>query len=90
MFSIAGAFAEFERSMFAQRVHAGLNRARKAGKTLGRPEGAIGKGLGPKRAKAKELLAEGIGIVRAAKMVGLGVGTVHKLKQGMIYPPCDQ
>jgi DNA invertase Pin-like site-specific DNA recombinase len=42
MFSIAGAFAEFERSMFTQRVHAGLARARKAGKTLGRPEGAIG------------------------------------------------
>jgi DNA invertase Pin-like site-specific DNA recombinase len=83
MFSVAGAFAEFERSMFTQRVHAGLARARKAGKTLGRPEGAIGKGLGEKRAKARALLGEGVGIVRAAKMVGLGVGTVHQLKQAM-------
>jgi DNA invertase Pin-like site-specific DNA recombinase len=83
MFSVAGAFAEFERSMFTQRVHAGLARAKKAGKILGRPEGAIGKGLEAKRAKAKSLLNEGIGIVRIAKMVGLGVGTVHQLKQGM-------
>jgi DNA invertase Pin-like site-specific DNA recombinase len=83
LFSIAGAFAEFERSMFQQRVHAGLNRARKAGKTLGRPEGAIGKGLEAKRAKARAMLAEGAGIVRTAKMVGLGVGTVHLLKQDM-------
>jgi DNA invertase Pin-like site-specific DNA recombinase len=69
--------------MFTQRVHAGLARAKKAGKILGRPEGAIGKGLEAKRAKAKSLLNEGIGIVRIAKMVGLGVGTVHQLKQGM-------
>jgi DNA invertase Pin-like site-specific DNA recombinase len=79
MFSIAGAFAEFERSIFTQRVNAGLARARKAGKILGRPEGAVGKGLDAKRAKARSLLAEGIGIVRTAKMVGLGVGTVHRL-----------
>jgi DNA invertase Pin-like site-specific DNA recombinase len=83
LFSIAGAFAEFERSMFTARVHAGLTRAKKAGKILGRPEGAIGKGLETKRAKARALLAEGIGIVRTAKMVGLGVGTVHQIKQGM-------
>jgi DNA invertase Pin-like site-specific DNA recombinase len=83
MFAIAGAFAEFERGMFTQRVHAGLARARKAGKTLGRPEGAIGKGLDAKRAKAKALLGEGVGIVRTAKMVGLGTGTVHRIKQGM-------
>jgi DNA invertase Pin-like site-specific DNA recombinase len=83
LFAIAGAFAEFERNIFTQRVHAGLNRARKAGKTLGRPEGAIEKGLGPKRDKARALLNEGVGIVRAAKIVGLGVGTVHRIKQGM-------
>jgi hypothetical protein len=59
------------------------HRARKAGKTLGRPEGAIEKGLEAKRAKAKSLLGEGAGIVRAAKMVGLGVGTVHQIKRDM-------
>ena len=37
MFQVTGAFAEFERSMIRQRVHAGLKRAVDAGKQLGRP-----------------------------------------------------
>jgi DNA invertase Pin-like site-specific DNA recombinase len=37
MFQIVGAFAEFERSMIRERVHAGLKRAVANGKTLGRP-----------------------------------------------------
>ena len=36
MFQVTGAFAEFERSMIGERVHAGLKRARAAGKALGR------------------------------------------------------
>ena len=39
MFQVTGAFAEYERSMIRQRVHAGLKRALEAGKTLGRPKG---------------------------------------------------
>ena len=38
MFQICGAFAEFERSMIRQRIHAGLGRARAQGKRLGRPK----------------------------------------------------
>ncbi len=37
MFTMVGAFAEFERTMIRQRVNAGLARARKAGTKLGRP-----------------------------------------------------
>ena len=40
MFQIVGAFAEFERSMIRERVHAGLKRAVANGKTLGRPPAA--------------------------------------------------
>jgi DNA invertase Pin-like site-specific DNA recombinase len=36
MFQVTGAFAEFERSMIRQRVHAGLKRAVAQGKQLGR------------------------------------------------------
>jgi DNA invertase Pin-like site-specific DNA recombinase len=36
MFQVCGAFAEFERSMIRQRVHAGLKRAVAQGKQLGR------------------------------------------------------
>jgi DNA invertase Pin-like site-specific DNA recombinase len=32
-----GVFAEFERAMIVERVHAGLKRARAQGKRLGRP-----------------------------------------------------
>jgi len=37
MFQVCGAFAEFERSMIRQRIHAGLKRAVAQGTQLGRP-----------------------------------------------------
>jgi DNA invertase Pin-like site-specific DNA recombinase len=80
MFQITGAFAEFERSMIRERVHAGLKRARAAGKVLGRrpveddPDGAA------RVRKARKLLAAGTGINRTAKAVGLSNGTVARLR----------
>lgn len=57
-FTIAGAFAQFERERIRERVAAGLDRARAQGKTLGRPKKynkdteervimQYGRGLGP-------------------------------------------
>jgi len=37
MFQMLGVFAEFERSIIQERVRAGLQRAKRAGKRLGRP-----------------------------------------------------
>jgi DNA invertase Pin-like site-specific DNA recombinase len=37
MFQMMGVFAEFERAMIAERVRAGLRRAKREGKQLGRP-----------------------------------------------------
>lgn len=78
MFQVTGAFAEFERSMIQQRVRAGLKRAVASGKRLGRP-------LNDPAAvtKARAALARGAGIRKVAGQVGLGVGTVHKLKREM-------
>jgi DNA invertase Pin-like site-specific DNA recombinase len=42
-FSIAGAFAQFERKLIQERVNAGLDRAKKEGKRLGRPVGSSDK-----------------------------------------------
>lgn len=39
-FHIAGAFAQFERSLIQERINAGLKRAKKEGKKLGRPKGS--------------------------------------------------
>ena len=82
MFQVTGAFAEFERSMIRERVHAGLKRARAAGKVLGRrpvedsPEGAR------KANRARKLLDKGTGINAVARAVGLSNGTVARLKLG--------
>lgn len=39
-FHIAGAFAQFERSLIQERINAGLKRAKEEGKHLGRPKGS--------------------------------------------------
>jgi DNA invertase Pin-like site-specific DNA recombinase len=90
LFQITGAFAEFERNMIKQRIHAGLRTIKaalardgkftsKAGivrKRLGRP------GANPKKLAAARLeLAKGTGVLKTAKLVGLGTGTVQRLKQ---------
>ena len=90
LFQIPGAFAEFERSMIRQRIRAGLSvikekivrdgkfvsRTGRVRRKLGRP------GAEPdKIEQARRELAKGLGIVKVAREVGLGVGTVHRLKR---------
>ena len=79
MFQICGAFAEFERSMIRQRISAGLSRAKAQGKRLGRPKvpDAVER-------RAQRHLAKGMGILRVAKTVGLGTGTVQRIKRAMV------
>jgi DNA invertase Pin-like site-specific DNA recombinase len=80
MYQVAGAFAEFERGMARQRVIAGMKRAKELGPRPGKK--AIGRPLNDPAAleKAKALLGEGMGILKVAKTVGLGTGTVQRLK----------
>ena len=81
MFQITGAFAEFERSMIRQRVHAGLKRAVEQGKQLGRPR------IDP--AKEKRILShlrKGTGILKTARLCDVGTGTVQRIKEEMSGP----
>ena len=78
MFQVTGAFAEFERSMIRQRVHAGLKRAVEAGKTLGRPR--ISEKI---EQRITEQLRAGKGVIKVAKEIGVGVGTVQRLAVAM-------
>jgi DNA invertase Pin-like site-specific DNA recombinase len=78
MFQVCGAFAEFERSMIRQRVRLGLKRAVAQGKKLGRPQ--IDSGI---ERKVLQELRKGMGILRTAKALGIGTGTVHRIKRGM-------
>jgi DNA invertase Pin-like site-specific DNA recombinase len=78
MFQVCGAFAEFERSMIRQRIRLGLKRAVAQGKKVGRPQ--IKSDV---ERKAQQELRKGIGILRTAKALGLGTGTVHRIKREM-------
>jgi DNA invertase Pin-like site-specific DNA recombinase len=90
VFQVTGAFAEFERSIIRQRVHAGLavikeklarngmfeSKAGVVRTRLGRP------GAKPEAIeKARKHLAAGTGIRKTAALARLGVGTVHRLKR---------
>jgi DNA invertase Pin-like site-specific DNA recombinase len=74
LFQMCGVFAEFERSMIQERVKSGLARAVAQGKTLGRPQ--VGDDV---RDAIIKLRREGMGMIRIAKHVGCGVGTVQRV-----------
>jgi DNA invertase Pin-like site-specific DNA recombinase len=81
MFQVCGAFAEFERNMIQQRIHAGLKRAVAQGKTLGRPK--VDAAL-EKRIQAQ--LRGGKGMRKIARELGVGTGTVQRIRQEMEGP----
>ena len=77
-FQVTGAFAEFERGMIRSRVMAGLERARSRGVRLGRPR------TGAKvEAAIRARLIRGEGIKKVAKAIGVGNGTVSRIKAAM-------
>src|SRR5215467_9815696 len=71
VFQVTGAFAEFERTMIRQRIKAGLKRAVAQGVKLGRP-----KIDSATERKVRNQLAKGVGILKVAKSLGIGTGTV--------------
>ncbi len=92
MFGMMGVFAEFERSMIQSRVKAGMARAMEEqakGMVRRDPQGNRKQAIGrPKVSSDTEEairghLRAGTGIVKAAKMVGVGVGTVQRVKLAM-------
>jgi DNA invertase Pin-like site-specific DNA recombinase len=81
-FHVTGAFAEFERGMIRDRVNAGLDRARAKGVRLGRPK--VGKKT---EAAIRARLATGEGMLKVARVLGVGTGTVQRIKAEMAAPP---
>ena len=72
MFGMMGVFSEYERGMISERVHAGLQRAKAQGKTLGRPR------ITPLQVeKIRKLRGEGLSLRKISKKVGVSVGKVH-------------
>ena len=81
MFQVTGAFAEFERSMIRQRVLAGLKGAAEKGNYPGRPK--ISEAV-EKRIQTQ--LRAGKGILKVAREIGVGTGTVQRIKAEMDGP----
>jgi DNA invertase Pin-like site-specific DNA recombinase len=83
MFGMLGVFAEFERAMIRDRVKAGMARIKagaetKSGRPIGRPK--IGADV---ERRIREQLAAGTGILKTASIVGVGSGTVQKVRRDM-------
>jgi DNA invertase Pin-like site-specific DNA recombinase len=83
LFTIVGAFSEFERDMIVQRVRAGLDRARESGTKSGRPFGRPR--IDPKKEGAiQRALAKGDkGLLKIAAQFGVGSGTIQRIKKDM-------
>lgn len=74
LFGMMAVFAEFERAMIQDRVNAGLARAKAQGKRLGRP--TVGEET---ESKVRELRASGMGMVKVARTLGVGVSAVQRI-----------
>jgi DNA invertase Pin-like site-specific DNA recombinase len=74
-FQMLGVFAEFERSLITSRVQGGIDRAKAAGKRIGRPP--TGADLAEKITTA---IAQGDSVRKTARLYGVGISTVQRLK----------
>lgn len=75
MFGILSVFADFERSMIVERTKAGMERARKQGRQIGRPSN-MNDGL---IESIKYMRSQGVGIRKIATDLKVGVGSVYKV-----------
>jgi len=81
MLQMAAVFAELERGMIRERVVAGLTRAKAQGKQLGRPKVA-----GATEDAIRNALSAGKGMLKVAAELGVGSGTVQRVRREMAVP----
>jgi DNA invertase Pin-like site-specific DNA recombinase len=82
LFQMLGVFAEFERAIIQERIHAGLARARETGTKSGRP---IGRARidATKEAAIRRALVSGMGVLKTARQCGTGARVVQRIKSEM-------
>jgi DNA invertase Pin-like site-specific DNA recombinase len=84
LFGMLGVFGEFERAMIRDRVLAGLDRARRDNKRLGRPP------MTPFRiGQIKQALAEGRGVRETARLLKVSPAKVSEIKGTMMDQPAQ-
>ena len=74
LFGMLAVFSEFERAMIRERVNAGLATAKAKGKRLGRPSLPV-----ETEARVRSLRASGMGILKVATTLGIGVSAVQRI-----------
>ena len=75
MFGMLSLFADFERSMISQRTRAGMERAKREGRRIGRPTN-LNDGL---IESIKYMRSQGLGIRKIATDLKVGVGTIYRV-----------
>ena len=78
VFSITGAFAEFERSMIQERIKAGIKRAQAKGVKFGRPKVSAAV-----EREVRHRLGGNEGMVQIARSMKIGTGVVQRIKKEM-------
>jgi DNA invertase Pin-like site-specific DNA recombinase len=78
MFQMLGVFSEFEAAMIRERVRTGITRAKRHGTKSGRPIGRPRLGR-EKEIAAQKLLRDGMGILKVARTLRIGTGTVSRI-----------
>lgn len=77
LFGMCGIFAEFEPSLFSERIKSGQARAKAMGKHIGRPS-SLNEGLVH---SIKYMRDQGVGIRKIATDLKVGVSTVYKVRE---------
>lgn len=78
LFQMCGVFAEFERSMIKERVISGIARSKITGTKSGKPHGRPANLENPEP-HIRKLRAEGLGMLKIAKQLSIGVSTVQRV-----------
>ena len=83
MFGMSAVFAEYERAMTIERIHAGLGRARTNGTRSGKPIGRPGLPHAVREA-AIAALRDGASIRQAVKVSGASVGAIGAIRRELV------
>lgn len=84
MFNVMGSLAEFERELIRERTMLGLERARRQGKTLGRP-----KVPAATERRIHALLESGVSINKIMRLTRVGASTIYRIKKELAECPSN-
>lgn len=80
LYYITAAYAQLERGILAERVRAGMNRARRQGRHVGRPGGPQRDGFGERwRALAPRISSGELSTRQAARLLGVSRSTLDRM-----------